>query len=87
MKIRNIKNNNTASVVPLILYVVTIFSLGAFYTLIFTQMLIPTLGYMLPSSDATTFILLAIYGIPFLLLVVGGVALIKEGLRRDGVMY
>jgi len=83
---RSLKNNYDAYAVPLILFVLSIFCLGALYTLFFIQIGLPELSYMIPDSDAKTFILMLIYGLPIIILLVGGIALIKEGLRRD-VIY
>ena len=83
---KSIIRNNQASAVPLLLFVITIFSLGALYTLFFIQIAIPELSHLIPDSDAKTFIMMMIYGIPIMILLIGGVSLIKEGLRRD-VIY
>jgi len=83
---KSLKKDNNAYAVPLILFVLSLFALGALYTLFFTQIALPELSYMIPDSDAKTFILMMIYGIPGMIILVGGIALIKEGLRRD-VIY
>lgn len=80
---RDFRSNNIASAVPVILFVMTIVSCGALYTLLFLQFGIGYFGDMVPASDSKTFILTVIYAMPILILVVGVVSLIRAGLKRE----
>ena len=80
---RKLKSDSMGSVVPLILFILTIFGAGALYTLFFTEFALPTLDYMIPSSDSKTFIYMLIYALPLIILVVGVFALLKEGVKRS----
>ena len=79
---RSLKDNNQGSAVPLILFVLTIFSLGALYTLFFIEVAFPIVSPLIPDSTAKTFITMMMYGIPIMILLVGGVAMLKEALIR-----
>lgn len=83
MKIRSLKNDESGSMVPLLLYVITIFSIGALYSLFFVAVGFPSLRYLIPESDSKTFILMGMYAIPLFVLIVCTIALLKEGLKRD----
>lgn len=74
--------NNVASAIPLILFVLTIFSVGAVYTLLFIEFGFPTLSSFIPDSDLKTTLMLLLYSIPFFVLIVGVIALIVSGLKR-----
>lgn len=80
---RKLKNDNHGSVVPLILFIITIFGAGALYTLFFTEVGMPALDFLIPVSDSKTFIYMVIYGLPLIILVVGVFSLLKEGLKRS----
>jgi len=79
---RRIKQDNIGSVVPLILFILTIFGCGALYTLFFTEFALPTLSSFIPASDSKTFIFMLIYALPLIILIVGVLSLLKEGLKR-----
>lgn len=78
-----IRDDDNASAVPIVLFLVTIFGCGALYTLLFIQFGIGFFGSMVPASDSKTFILMMIYAMPLLVLMIGMVSLIREGLKRS----
>ena len=80
---RKLKDNNIGSVIPLIFFILTIFVCGALYTLFFVEVGFPSLEYLIPSSDAKTFIMMCIYGIPLIILIVGIAWLVREGVKRE----
>jgi hypothetical protein len=79
---RKLIKNNDGSVVPVLLFILTIIGCGALYTLFFTEIAIPSLSYLIPDSDSKTFNMMMIYLIPLIILIVGVFALMKEGLKR-----
>jgi hypothetical protein len=81
---RSLIKDNQASVVPLMYYVLTVFVCGALYTLFFTEIALPSLGYLIPASEYKTVFMMFIYGIPIFIIIVGGIALMKKGLDRRG---
>lgn len=83
---KKILSDNRASAVPLLLFIITIFSLGALYTLLFLEVALPSLQSYISDGPAKEFIIMMIYGIPGIILFIGGIALIKEGLKRE-VIY
>jgi len=87
---RKILHNNEAGVVPLLLFLFTIVSCGALYTLFFVEVAFPSLLYMIPDSQSKTFIMMGIYAIPLIILIIGVFSLIKEGIKESwqrGVGY
>jgi hypothetical protein len=74
--------DDTASIVPVLLFILTIFGVGALYTLFFTEIALPTFSSYIPDSDSKTFIFMIIYALPLIILIVGVFALLKEGLKR-----
>ena len=80
---RKLIKNNTGSIVPVLLFILTIFGCGALYTLFFTEIAIPSLSGFIPDSDSKTFIMMMIYLVPLIILIVGIFALVKEGLKRN----
>lgn len=79
---RRLLNNNDASVIPLLMFVLVVFGGGALYTLLFLEIAIPELAYLVPASDSKTFILMCIYAIPLAILVISGFATFKAALKR-----
>ena len=77
--------DNTSGAVPLLQFIVTIVSCGALYTLFFVEIAFPIFIGMIPESDAKTFILMCMYAVPLFILLVGIIALMKEGLKRKYV--
>ena len=82
---RDIIKDNNSSVVPLLLFVITVVSCGALYTLFFVEVAYPSLLYMIPDSDSKTFIMMGMYAIPLFVLLIGVFSLVKEGIKRDYV--
>ena len=80
---RKLKENNKGSVVPLVLFIVTIISCGALYTLFMVEVAYPSLLYMIPDSDSKTFIMMGMYAIPLFIILIGVFALIKEGIKES----
>ena len=80
---REFINNNYASPVPLILFILTIVSCGALYTLFFVEVAYPSLLYMIPDSDSKTFIMMGMYAIPLFIIVIGVFSVIKEGIKEN----
>ena len=80
---RSIIKNNHASAVPLILFILTILSCGALYTLFFVEVAYPSLLYMVPDSDSKTFIMMGMYAIPLFVLLIGVLSLIKAGIKES----
>jgi len=79
---RNFLKNNKASAIPIILFLVTIVSCGALYTLFFIEIGIPAFNSLIPASDSKTFIMMLIYGLPLIVIIIGGISLIKAGIKR-----
>jgi len=84
---RKIINNQYGSAIPLLLYVISIIGLGALYTLLFIEVAYPSLLYMVPESDSKIFIMMGMYSLPLLLIVIGVLALIKSGLKKNYEVY
>lgn len=80
---KKLLDNNYASAVPLILFVVTIFACGALYTFFFIELGFPQFDSWIPASDGKTFIMMCIYAIPLFVLVVGSVSLLQAGIKRE----
>jgi len=80
---RRFFSNNVGSAVPIILFAVTLVSVGALYTLFFIQFGIPTFGSWIPASDIKVFIMMCIYAMPLFILIVGVISLLKAGVKRS----
>ena len=80
---RSLLQDNNASAVPVILFVVTIIAVGAMYTLFFLEIGFPALSSYIPASDSKTFIMMLLYAIPLVVLLVGVVSLLLAGIKRD----
>jgi hypothetical protein len=84
---RKLLHNNYGSIIPVIWFILTLFAIGLLYTLLFIEIGVPTFDSWIPSSDSKTFIMMLIFIMPLIILLVGGFALLKTGLKRDwGVM-
>jgi len=79
---RSIIENNKASAVPVILFVMTIIVCGALYTLFFYEVGFPMLKGFIPASDGKTFIMMFLYAIPLFILLIGVISLLKAGIKR-----
>jgi hypothetical protein len=82
MQLKKFIQDNNASVVPVILFILTIVGCGALYTLFFTEIALPTFSYMIPDSDSKVYIFMGIYGLPLIILLVGVYILLKSALKR-----
>lgn len=78
---RKLIQNEHASISPLVFFVLTIIGFGLLYTITFIWILIPEIAPLIPASDAKTFIMMCIYGMPLIVMVVGTIALIRKALR------
>jgi uncharacterized membrane protein required for colicin V production len=79
---RRLLSDDTASIVPVLLFILAIVGVGALYTLLFTEVALPIFSSYIPDSDSKTFIFMIIYALPLIILLVGVFALLKEGLKR-----
>lgn len=77
-------NNNKASVVPVILFLVTIFACGALYSLLFIEIGLPLFEGYIPAGDAKTFIMMCMYAVPLFIILIGVLSLFLAGLKRYG---
>jgi len=84
---RKLSSNSCGSVVPLALYVLTIFGCGALYTLFFIEVGFPLLDSYTVASDAKTYIMMVIYATPLIVLIITMLALLLSGLKREGFYY
>jgi len=69
--------------IPIIYFIMTIIAVGALFTLLFIEIGFPTLLGYIPNSDSKTFIRMMLYGIPLIVLFVGVICLIREGLKKE----
>jgi len=83
MKVRPFLKEKDASAVPIMLFAVTILVCGALYTLFFIEVAIPYFGGYVPASDSKTFIMMLIYAIPLFVAIVGVLALLQAGMKRQ----
>lgn len=80
---RSILDNNTASAVPIILFIATLVGCGGLYTLFFLEFGLPFFDGFIADSDVKTFLFMCFYGMPIMVLVVGCICLIRAGLKRE----
>jgi len=80
--LKKLKNDNIGSAIPILYFIMTIVAAGALFSLLFIEIGFPTfLGYI-PSSDSKTFLLMMLHGIPLIVLFVGVVCMVREGLKK-----
>jgi hypothetical protein len=79
---KSLINNNSGSVNPLVLFIITIFGAGALYTLFFIEIAFPVLMWMLPNDAARIYIMMVIYAVPAIIIFVGILVLFLNGLKR-----
>ena len=85
---RYLSSNQDASAIPLILFVLTIVVAGALYTLFFLEIGFPILALIpIAASDTKTVIMMALYGLPLIVLVVGIVSLFLSALKNESFYY
>lgn len=77
------KLDDFGSATPIIYFVLTIVVCGALFSLLFIEIGFPVFLGFIPSSDSKTFILMGLRGIPIIVLFVGVICLIREGLKRE----
>lgn len=80
---RKIIHNNVGSVIPLLLFLLTILICGALYHLFFVEVLYPSLLGRIPDSDSKTFIMMGMYALPLFIIIIGVFALIKSALKQS----
>ena len=68
--------------IPMILFVMGVFGAGGLYTLFFV-IIAPSLMDLIPNSIFRILIMGIIYAIPMVILVVGFIALMLEGMKED----
>ena len=83
--LRRLWVDESASAVPVILFIVTLFACGGLYTLFFIEIGLPLFSGYIPAGDAKTFILMCIYAVPLFVIVVGVFSLLLAGLKRQAV--
>jgi len=84
---RKLLKNNDGSPIPLMLFIMTLISCGALYTLFFVEVAYPNLLHFIPNSDSKTFIMMGMYAIPLIVIIIGVFCLIKEGVKPYGGGY
>ena len=77
------KLNNEAFVIPLIVYIFTLFIGGLFYTVFILYVGIPFFEALMPVSDARTFILLLMYALPMIILFGTSTWFIRNSIKRS----
>jgi len=84
-----IKDNNEASIIPPLLFILCIIGGGALYTLFFIEIGIPVMNefFPVPASDTKTFIFMIIYAIPIIIIIAGLFALYLSALKRQLPYY
>jgi len=82
---RRLINNQRASAVPLILFILTIVGAGALYTLLILEVGQPLMDDYIAAGDVKTFVMMVIYGLPMIILVMGVISLIRSGLKQEVV--
>jgi len=70
------------SVIPLMLFILTIITAGALYSLLFITVGFETFSSYIPDGQYKTIILLMFRAIPGIVLIVGVIALLISGLKR-----
>ncbi len=86
---RKIINNNEASAIPVILFVLGLLVAGLMYTVFFI-MFAPTLYVLIPDSVFKTIIIWGfIYFLPVVIIFVGAITLMISAQKKenDGVVY
>jgi hypothetical protein len=86
---RNLRNDNNGSAIPLILFILTIVVIGALFSLFFIEIGFPLLDTLIPvpASPSKTIIMMMLRGIPLIVLLVGCVSLILAGLKNTSGWY
>jgi hypothetical protein len=82
MKLRKLSDANNAAV-EILTYVITIFVCGALYSLLFIGIAFPVFRAFVPDSDSKTLMMMFFYGLLGIILLVGAIALIREGIMKN----
>ncbi len=82
IRYRSLKNNDDASAIPLILFILGLFGSGAVYSFCFI-VIAPSLYDLIPDSMFKTLILGIIYFVPLVILIVGVLALLLSGMKKS----
>ena len=85
MKLRKLSEECYAAV-EILYYVITIFVCGALYSLLFIGIAF-SLKSFIPDSDTKTLMMMFFYGLLGIILFVGVIALIVEGIKRNRMGY
>jgi len=86
---RQLRYDNQGSVIPLILFLLTLIIAGALYSLFFIEIGYPILALIpIASTVYKTFIMMCFYGIPMFVLFVGIISLFLSALKNEqGFFY
>lgn len=80
-------DDNASGAIPLILYILTIITAGALYTMLFIVIFYKTFVDLIPDSPFKTIIVWGvIYFAPLIVIVVGIIALIMEAQRDAAIL-
>jgi len=82
MKLRKLTEESYAAV-EILYYVLTIFVCGALYSLLFIGIAFPVFKAFVPDSDTKTLTMMFFYGLLGIILIVGVIALIVEGIKKN----
>ena len=82
MKLQKLSKNNHAAI-EILYYIITIFVVGALYSILFIGIAFPAFKNFIPASDSKTLIMMFMYGLPGIILIVGVIALIKYGIDKN----
>jgi hypothetical protein len=82
MKLRKLTEESYAAV-ELLSYILTIFVCGALYSLLFIGIAFPVFRAFVPDSDSKTLMMMFFYGLLGIILVVGAIAIIREGIMKN----
>ena len=78
-----LRNNYEASAIPIIYFLLTIIVCGALFSLLFLEVAFPTFLSFIPDSDSKTFIIMGLRGMLLIILFVGIICLLREGIKRE----
>lgn len=84
---RKLNSNNEGSVIPLILFIITIIASGALYTILIVEVAFPAVEDWLPATEVGTFIKMMIYAIPMVVLIIGTLALLLSGVKKEVIYF
>lgn len=82
MRLRKL-SEETHAAVEIIYYILTVFACGALYSLLFIVIGFPVFKAFIPASDTKTLMMMFFYGLLGIILIVGVLALIIEGIKKN----